>query len=107
MTVAARIFRITPADAGKTAHADGFANSVWDHPRGCGENHLYRYRHNLKAGSPPRMRGKLFSKSCDFHNIRITPADAGKTHRKGMSGATFEDHPRGCGENFKNRLKPY
>ena len=32
------IFRITPADAGKT-RASFFSSFIfWDHPRGCGEN---------------------------------------------------------------------
>ena len=32
------LFRITPADAGKTRIADMGRRNSWDHPRGCGEN---------------------------------------------------------------------
>ena len=32
--------RITPADAGKTQKRLDFCSTIWDHPRGCGENPL-------------------------------------------------------------------
>ena len=33
-----KTLRITPADAGKTYHAELFSGKLEDHPRGCGEN---------------------------------------------------------------------
>ena len=48
------------------------------------------------------MRGKLFSFSFLRITIRITPADAGKTHAVAAGSACAGDHPRGCGENAAN-----
>ena len=90
---------ITPADAGKTRirHHD-FAAS-WDHPRGCGENFVIAAYAVRVPGSPPRMRGKPFSRSCSTLRGRITPADAGKTSPLILPLCGLPDHPRGCGEN--------
>ena len=45
------------------------------------------------------MRGKRPHTGQQARNIRITPADAGKTsHLRGLA-LRSEDHPRGCGEN--------
>ena len=53
---------------------------VPDHPRRCGENHMFLLNCGLFLGSPPRMRGKL-----------LLPFQARLLNR---------DHPRGCGENL-------
>ena len=45
------------------------------------------------------MRGKLVSSELTSGEIRITPADAGKTVREFQSLLSVQDHPRGCGEN--------
>ena len=49
---------ITPADAGKTGVCRLGKSARWDHPRGCGENHLAVAVGADALGSPPRMRGK-------------------------------------------------
>ena len=72
--------RITPADAGKTKGRTQKRALSWDHPRGCGENLVHLLRGLLPPGSPPRMRGKRASVRKSGVSIRITPADAGKTH---------------------------
>ena len=46
------------------------------------------------------MRGKLFSPYLGLAVVGITPADAGKTSIKVCINCFFQDHPRGCGENF-------
>ena len=51
-------YRITPADAGKTASGLHKAKGGQDHPRGCGENYSPLYIQARCRGSPPRMRGK-------------------------------------------------
>ena len=92
--------RITPADAGKTRK---FCLQIimWqDHPRGCGENCNWVMKNNPHAGSPPRMRGKLFNLLSIIRKNRITPADAGKTLDGTPIKQENEDHPRGCGENL-------
>ena len=73
------VFRITPADAGKTAVKFGFQHRFQDHPRGCGENCLKPVVCAGVWGSPPRMRGKLNEMKKEKLALRITPADAGKT----------------------------
>ena len=73
--------RITPADAGKTVYAGSGAVVAWDHPRGCGENKYGNFIGHIVPGSPPRMRGKLYDCTLFPKDLRITPADAGKTGR--------------------------
>ena len=45
------------------------------------------------------MRGKLFVHASFSSDLRITPADAGKTLRGTSQASEYWDHPRGCGEN--------
>ena len=71
--------RITPACAGKTLCAHPAGRGSQDHPRVCGENNWYNRGERLPLGSPPRVRGKLIESSLPKHDIRITPACAGKT----------------------------
>ena len=91
--------RITPADAGKTMHVRHKPKPLQDHPRGCGENLGEGYEINYCTGSPPRMRGKQIFVMPERSQIRITPADAGKTMPISMLSFVLQDHPRGCGEN--------
>ena len=71
--------RITPACAGKTISLSTSGASGRDHPRVCGENGVtFQLRDSLK-GSPPRVRGKLWSTLPDESWTGITPACAGKT----------------------------
>ena len=70
---------ITPADAGKTEPSSRLIRLNGDHPRGCGENSSSKTSCRLRAGSPPRMRGKLRGHLAAVKQNRITPADAGKT----------------------------
>ena len=91
--------RITPADAGKTFFAFRYIASGKDHPRGCGENNYILQLQDCEMGSPPRMRGKHPVERESQREIRITPADAGKTIVYAVNAAHTWDHPRGCGEN--------
>ena len=52
------IYRITPADAGKTEIGAETYGLFKDHPRGCGENSTTGGGMGSITGSPPRMRGK-------------------------------------------------
>ena len=72
-------FRITPADAGKTGRYIFQLCKAEDHPRGCGENSRTSAAVGAALGSPPRMRGKLSQVLQGIGEVRITPADAGKT----------------------------
>ncbi len=100
-----RRIRITPADAGKTKRYGRSTGESWDHPRGCGENASRSAAAQSRAGSPPRMRGKRAMFTFADADVRITPADAGKTRRKAHAYILRQDHPRGCGENTKPSLR--
>ena len=99
--------RITPAHAGKT---DGVTHDIgkWeDHPRACGENGNGDSAIFMKAGSPPRMRGKLSLRSRQTRKNRITPAHAGKTFLGQRFDCFNEDHPRACGENRRRTFREW
>ena len=91
--------RITPARAGKTNPDFDLVSLQQDHPRACGENsHSPRFA-TATSGSPPRVRGKPAGRRGLPVLRRITPARAGKTLHRKVSGRPREDHPRACGEN--------
>ncbi len=73
------LHRITPAGAGKTYARWGCCRLYWDHPRRCGENRADRQTAKHWRGSPPQVRGKLFSAASLPRWAGITPAGAGKT----------------------------
>ena len=49
---------ITPARAGKSGRAFPCDPADGDHPRACGEKSPHRKSLRVRAGSPPRVRGK-------------------------------------------------
>ena len=75
-------YRITPAYAGKSLSGAAMWNEFTDHPRLCGEKFLLSKGGLLCAGSPPPMRGKGPDKIRSKPVWGITPAYAGKRHRK-------------------------
>ena len=93
------IDRITPADAGKTFWRYSALSVSPDHPRGCGENFSFCVFVCPPHGSPPRMRGKPGQDEMSDTELRITPADAGKTDSSLWYFLVAQDHPRRCGEN--------
>ena len=48
------------------------------------------------------MRGKPVLPNSTKTEIRITPADAGKTPDSYLCLSCKQDHPRGCGENVED-----
>ena len=93
--------RITPAYAGKRLERVPLIPSRQDHPRLCGEKHVFPALAVLVLGSPPPMRGKGLE--LDFYKSGngITPAYAGKSCRPPTEIITIGDHPRLCGEKMK------
>ena len=89
---------ITPAYAGKSLIESVFNECVRDHPRVCGEKSIRILRMWERTGSPPRMRGKVFSRRSGYAWSRITPAYAGKSHSLPRVLKPEGDHPRVCGE---------
>ena len=92
---------ITPAYAGKSGAGFPPLLCTGDHPRVCGEKPVAIQIRTIKAGSPPRMRGKVVSSRTILFLGGITPAYAGKRGRQACSIAGSEDHPRVCGEKCR------
>ena len=69
--------RITPADAGNRPQKLGNGVQSEDHPRGCGEQCVWRDGEIVETGSPPRMRGTGEMTQDMAIDTGITPADAG------------------------------
>ena len=77
-------YRITPAYAGKSLISSSMSDSLWDHPRLCGEKTAFPWR-------KVQLR-------------RITPAYAGKSWEYVLVYKLDRDHPRLCGEKFRIHL---
>ena len=90
--------RITPAYAGKSETKGTNTVTNKDHPRLCGEKVEKKGIRESRAGSPPPMRGKDNRTHDTERSIRITPAYAGKRHRRRTNVQQDQDHPRLCGE---------
>ena len=69
------------------------------HPRACGENRMKVFEALQKAGSSPRMRGKLSPARVYIAFDGLIPAHAGKTEFQDVAGWGQGAHPRACGEN--------
>ena len=89
---------ITPAYAGKSRPAVIIAGHFRDHPRVCGEERKRKKLTGWQRGSPPRMRGREYSRAPTYHPYGITPAYAGKSYEDGALFPLSKDHPRVCGE---------
>ena len=100
-TSCSRRVRITPAYAGKSINVTLAGSSCWDHPRLCGEKLPQQPRFCWAAGSPPPMRGKEKHSTKPRTYARITPAYAGKREIAGLHSVLAWDHPRLCGEKWR------
>ena len=74
-----RVFRITPAYAGKSRGQTGCQPLQRDHPRVCGEKLETQGGMFCELGSPPHVRGKARHDGADAVFPGITPACAGKS----------------------------
>ena len=98
---AADVFGITPACAGKSGPCPDRGPPAEDHPRVCGEKHLYGAKFETKGTSPPRVRGKGRPGRLRVWLARITPAYAGKSSLACCPWRLHRDHPRVCGEKHR------
>ena len=89
---------ITPACAGKSCSGCCSCSCAGDHPRVCGEKSKEVAEYASKAGSPPRVRGKVEPFKGSMYQSRITPACAGKSLKTASAIRRLWDHPRVCGE---------
>ena len=69
---------ITPACAGKSLSYRRMPPRLGDHPRVCGEKGRQASPRSASPGSPPRVRGKVPTKTLSEQLDGITPACAGK-----------------------------
>ena len=90
--------RITPAQAGKSSGQHNASLVNKDHPRVGGEKCLFWVRFGAQTGSPPRERGKGKARNAVTHQLRITPAWAGKSMTAPGRSSRTGDHPRMGGE---------
>ena len=97
--------RITPAYAGKRDTTHQFHFRYRDHPRLCGEKSAGTFASAHANGSPPPMRGKVFTRTRFFPDIRITPAYAGKSQMILPAHLPVRDHPRLCGEKDRSYMQ--
>ena len=89
---------ITPAYAGKRSVQCLNRIVHRDHPRLCGEKLKRQIESKQLKGSPPPMRGKVFSEFRKPPKLGITPAYAGKSGIRPNTPSPHVDHPRLCGE---------
>ena len=92
--------RIIPARAGQTWPCTRARTSRPDHPRACGANPAVMVMEVSPSGSSPRVRGKPFRTIPGRAGVRIIPARAGQTLRRGQWHRHDADHPRACGANL-------
>ena len=92
------ISRITPAYAGKSGVSYYKSEKKQDHPCVCGEKFKRVNMPLFGSGSPLRMRGKATSSIFAVPPSRITPAYAGKRHKRACVLYKCWDHPCVCGE---------
>ena len=90
--------RITPACAGNRRERLERLEYKKDHPRVCGEQMFRPLFKSLISGSPPRVRGTVYSSSAHAPGFRITPACAGNRNFMILLRLLSLDHPRVCGE---------
>ena len=89
---------ITPAYAGKRNTIPYMVKVFRDHPRLCGEKVFPAVEKLLMLGSPPPMRGKVYTSLYIWVSGGITPAYAGKSFLFACLMMLTKDHPRLCGE---------
>ena len=80
----AKSLGITPAYAGKRQGHSLYKTNRKDHPRVCGEKHVFELAR--------------------FVVVRITPAYAGKSFSSMFICFLVKDHPRVCGEKHFQQL---
>ena len=89
---------ITPAWAGKRVCYLTLLSYYGDHPRMGGKKSTKTTLELIFQGSPPHGRGKAHEHILIQHQLRITPAWAGKSPTLPKSVRGLRDHPRVGGE---------
>ena len=90
---------IIPAYAGSTLTVTRGTRWTGDHPRICGEHHLFVLLAQHREGSSPHMRGAPTEALKPDTISGIIPAYAGSTIPSTVHITLPGDHPRICGEH--------
>ena len=69
------------------------------HPHACGENNPLLEAWDKRAGTSPRMWGKLVQSYFGIRDLRYIPTHVGKTIRYIIGKEIQPVHPHACGEN--------
>ena len=93
---------IIPAHAGNTQSSVSGTPCTGDHPRTCGEHDRRLRRCDRNPGSSPHMRGTQCSRLQKPSQGGIIPAHAGNTQVAQLVRPFPRDHPRTCGEHFRD-----
>ena len=100
-TFAKRNDGIIPAYAGNTWTAPPARPANRDHPRVCGEHQSAPTEAVQREGSSPRMRGTRSYPFLSKLSAGIIPAYAGNTTISSICLHSARNHPRVCGEHFR------
>ncbi len=94
----------TPAGAGSSRGPAGSGARPRDHPRGCGEQSSTQRRERCIRGPSPRVRGAVIRRLSVSASRGTIPAGAGSSTGVRRSAPGHRDHPRGCGEQFRDQM---
>ncbi|PKU92721.1 hypothetical protein CQR47_0570 [Bifidobacterium thermophilum] len=94
---------IIPACAGNTANLIVIVRLFRDHPRMCGEHGANDIGRATGRGSSPHVRGTHFWPGPVSRAAGIIPACAGNTFQRFQPFSRDGDHPRMCGEHYRQR----
>ncbi len=91
--------RNTPASAGRTGRCSPRGPAPAEHPRVGGEDDRRYTGHEKTGGTPPRRRGGQEGPGVFLLGFRNTPASAGRTACRLLTGWWPAEHPRVGGED--------
>ncbi len=92
----------TPARAGTTVALLRHLEKTAEHPRVCGDDRRISPIVSWSAGTPPRVRGRHQVNRPPDARDRNTPACAGTTVRAMQSWTVVWEHPRVCGDDYRD-----
>ena len=90
--------RFSPAHAGNSRSAPGYASTGSVQPRACGEQMAGGVDGSVSTGSAPRMRGTVRPLRPGPIEQRFSPAHAGNSSGAAITLESPSVQPRACGE---------
>ena len=87
---------------GKAKEENGYVDNDGITPAYAGKSEIDYGSELSNLGSPPPMRGKADILACVNGYFGITPAYAGKSFKRFFARSMYQDHPRLCGEKWRD-----